>query len=137
MILVSACLCGFHCRYDGNTKPNEEIVQLVKEGKALPVCPEQLGGLTTPRLPSERTVDDQKVLASDGRDVTDAFTRGAEEALRLAKLYECERAILKARSPSCGKGTIYDGTFQGGLREGNGVTAELFMKNGLEVEVRD
>lgn len=137
MILVSACLCGFHCRYDGNTKPNDEIVKLVREGKALPVCPEQLGGLSTPRLPSERTPDDRKVLASDGRDVSDAFAKGAEEALRLARLYGCDRAILKARSPSCGKGTIYDGTFQGGLREGNGVTAELLMNNGIEVEVRD
>lgn len=137
MILVSACLCGYRCRYDGDTKPNPEIQALVREGQALPVCPEQLGGLTTPRLPSERTPDNSRVLASDGTDVTEAFKKGAEEALRLAQLYGCARAILKARSPSCGLGTIYDGTFQGGLRQGDGITAELLTRNGIPVEVRD
>lgn len=137
MILVSACLAGYRCRYDGDTKPSEEIMALVRAGKAIPICPEALGGLPCPRLPSERTADDTRVMASDGRDVTESFLRGANEALRIAKLYGCERAILKAHSPSCGLGTIYDGSFSGGLRQGNGVTAELLLQNGVAVETRD
>ncbi len=137
MIIVSACLAGYRCRYDGKTVPNEAIVALVKRGEAIPVCPEMLGGLPCPRIPSERTADGTKVLAKDGRDVTEAFQRGAEETLRLARLYGCGHAILKARSPSCGYGKIYDGSFSGTLREGSGVTAELLLENGITVEVKD
>ncbi len=137
MIIVSACLAGYRCRYDGKTVPNDEIVALVKEGKAIPACPEMLGGLPCPRIPSERTADGSKVVASDGRDVTEAFLLGARETLRMARLYGCEHAILKANSPSCGCGFIYDGSFSGTLREGLGVTAELLLENGITVEAKD
>ena len=137
MIIVSACLAGYRCRYDGKTAPNEEIVALVKRGEAIPVCPEMLGGLPCPRVPSERSADGARVLAKDGKDVTEAFERGAAETLRLARLYECGRAILKARSPSCGCGKVYDGSFSGTLRDGNGVTAELLLRSGVAVEVKD
>ncbi len=134
MIIVSACLAGYRCRYDGKTVPDDAIVDLVRTGNAIPVCPEMLGGLPCPRVPSERTADGERVVTKEGTDVTEAFRRGADETLRLAQLYGCTRAILKARSPSCGKGTVYDGTFSGTLREGNGVTAELLMKHGITVE---
>ena len=134
MIIVSACLAGYRCRYDGKTVPDDAIVDLVRTGNAIPVCPEMLGGLPCPRVPSERTADGERVVTKEGTDVTEAFRRGADETLRLAQLYGCTRAILKARSPSCGKGTVYDGTFSGTLREGDGVTAELLMKHGITVE---
>ena len=137
MIIVSACLAGYRCRYDGKITPDPEIVDLVKNGKAIPVCPEMLGGLPCPRVPAERTKDGSCVRTRDGKDVTEAFQRGAREALRLAELYGCDRAILKARSPSCGCGLIYDGTFSGTLKEGNGVTAELLLENGITVTVKD
>ena len=134
MIIVSACLAGYRCRYDGKTVPDDAIVDLVRTGNAIPVCPEMLGGLPCPRVPSERTADGERVVTKEDVDVTEAFRRGADETLRLAQLYGCTRAILKARSPSCGKGTVYDGTFSGTLREGDGVTAELLMKHGITVE---
>lgn len=137
MIIVSACLAGYRCRYDGKTVPNEAVVALVKRGEAIPVCPEMLGGLPCPRIPSERTADGTQVLARDGRDVTEAFQRGADETLRLARLYGCSHAILKARSPSCGYGEIYDGSFSGTLRTGNGVTVDLLLENGITVTVKD
>ena len=137
MFIVSACLAGYRVRYDGNTVPNQEIVALMQQGKAIPVCPEMLGGLPCPRTPSERTADGTRVLMRDGTDVTEAFQRGAAETLRMAKLYGCTHAILKARSPSCGCGAIYDGTFSGTLKTGDGVTAALLKENGITVEVKD
>lgn len=137
MIIVSACLAGYRCRYDGKTVPDEAVVALMKQGEAIPVCPEMLGGLPCPRVPSERTASGGRVVSRDGRDVTEAFRAGALETLRIARLYGCDHAILKARSPSCGCGRIYDGTFSGTLRDGNGVTAELLMENGITVEVKD
>ena len=137
MILVSACLAGYRCRYDGKVNPNPEIVALVKSGNAVPVCPEMLGGLPCPRTPAERTKDDRRVVMRDGNDVTDAFLSGAQETLRMAKLFGCTHAILKSHSPSCGKEEIYDGTFSGVLRPGNGVTADLLMQNGITVETKD
>ena len=137
MIIVSACLAGYRCRYDGKTVPNEEIVALIKRGEAIPACPEMLGGLPCPRVPSERSADGTRVITREGGDVTEAFRIGAEETLRLAHLYGCDRAILKARSPSCGCGLIYDGTFSGTLREGDGVTAALLRENGITVTVKD
>ena len=131
MILVSACLAGIPCRWDGKRKPNQKIVELVKAGKAIPVCPEQLGGLTTPREPSERV--NNKVQSRNGQDVTKQFVLGSQIVLEIAREYSCTQAILKARSPSCGKGMIYDGTFKDTLIEGNGLTAELLIKNGIEV----
>ena len=137
MILVSACLAGYRCRYDGKICPDEAIVDLVKKGEAIPVCPEMMGGLPCPRIPSERTADGTRVVTREGGDVTEAFSLGAEEALRLARLYGCEKAILKARSPSCGCGQVYDGTFSGTLRPGDGVTAQLLRENGVAVEVKE
>lgn len=137
MIIVSACLAGYRCRYDGERKPDPEIVERIKNGQAVPVCPEMLGGLPCPRVPAERTADGMRVVTKDGRDVTDAFLLGAQETLRMAELFGCDRAILKAHSPSCGKGTIYDGTFSGTLREGNGVTTDLLQGHGITVEVKE
>jgi len=137
MIIVSACLAGYRCRYDGKTKQDPSIVDLVKRGQAIPVCPELFGGLPCPRTPSERTADGSGVIAKDGNDVTEAFRLGAAETLRIARLYGCTHAILKAHSPSCGYGLVYDGSFSGTLRRGNGVTADLLLENGVTVEVKD
>ncbi|UTC48442.1 DUF523 domain-containing protein [Treponema vincentii] len=135
MLIVSACLAGFPCRYDGKKAINTAVQQLVKEGKAIPVCPEQLGGLPTPRLPAEMKAG--KVISSDGNDVTEAFEKGAAVVLEIAKQYGCTGALLKARSPSCGKGRIYDGSFSGILIEGNGKTADLLMRNGITVTTEE
>lgn len=132
-VLVSACLLGVNCRYNGIPVENAAVKELLdREGMTLiPVCPEQLGGLPTPRKPSERK--DGSVVSSEGEDRTAAFTRGAEEALRIAKLYGCEAAVLKERSPSCGNKEIYDGSFTGTVVPGAGVTAELLRMNGVKV----
>ena len=135
MLIVSACLAGFPCRYDGKNAINPDVQQLVREGKAIPVCPEQLGGLPTPRLPAEMKAG--KVISSDGNDVTEAFEKGAAVVLEIAKQYGCTGALLKARSPSCGKGRIYDGSFSGILIEGNGKTADLLMRNGITVTTEE
>jgi uncharacterized protein YbbK (DUF523 family) len=132
MILVSACLAGFPCRYDGSAGKNEKIQELVAQGKALPVCPEQLGGLPTPRLPAE--ISAGKVISRDGTDVSGAFKKGAETVLSIAKEYGITEAVLKARSPSCGKGCVHDGSFSGALVQGNGITADLLLKNGIVVK---
>ena len=129
--VVSACLAGLPCRYDGRTNLKPEVADLVASGLAVPVCPEEMGGLPTPRIPSERRGND--VVAADGRDVTAEFTAGAEAALYIAEEYGCSAAILKARSPSCGCGRIYDGTFTRTLIDGNGLFAELLLKKGFEV----
>lgn len=130
-ILISACLLGCACRYDGKSKPHPLAQELARRGLAVPVCPEQLGGLSTPRTPSER--QGQRVVMQNGRDVTAEYRRGAEEALAIARLYGCQIAVLKERSPSCGHGEIYDGTFTGRLTDGDGVTAELLRENGITV----
>jgi uncharacterized protein YbbK (DUF523 family) len=135
MIIVSACLVGLNCRYDGKNNYNARIIELVKSGKAIPICPEQLGGLPTPRIGSERIGN--KVIMKNGADVTHEFNRGAEEVLGLAKELGCKKAILAAKSPSCGKGKIYDGSFSRKLIDGNGVCAELLMKNGIKVYTED
>ncbi|MDD5178277.1 MAG: DUF523 domain-containing protein [Candidatus Nanoarchaeia archaeon] len=131
MIIVSACLAGIKCNYKGESKPNQKIIDLVKQGKAIPVCPEQLGGLITPRNPAEQK--DDKVFTKDGIDVTTQFKRGAEEVLKLAKSCNAKKAILKQRSPSCGSGQIYDGTFSKRIIKGDGVTAALLKKNNILV----
>ena len=131
MLIVSACLAGFPCRYDGKKAINPAVQQLVKEGKAIPVCPEQLGGLPTPRSAAE--MKEGKVINTDGDDVTKAFEKGAAVVLEIAQQYGCTAALLKARSPSCGKSLVYDGTFSGTIIAGNGKTADLLMKNGITV----
>ena len=130
-ILVSACLLGVCCRYDGESKPNPEVIALRDRFILIPICPEEDGGLPTPRTPSERVGD--KVLMRDGRDVTKNYIKGAKNALGRAEAFGCAAAILKARSPSCGKGKIYDGSFTGGLTDRDGVAAEMLMKNGIKV----
>lgn len=132
-VLVSACLLGVNCRYNGIPKENEAVKELLEREdiSLIPVCPEQLGGLPTPRTPSERR--GSFVVSSEGEDRTAAFAKGAEETLRIAKLYGCEAALLKERSPSCGNKEVYDGTFSGTVVLGEGVTAELLRKNGVKV----
>lgn len=130
-ILVSACLLGTPCRYDGKSKANPDVLALCARYNLIPVCPEVAGGLPTPRVPSERIGD--KVMMKDGRDVTDNYRIGAQEALRLCRLHNIKVAILKERSPSCGKGEIYDGSFSGVLTARDGVTAELLIKEGIRV----
>ena len=130
-ILISACLLGASCRYDGRSKPHPEVLKLAERHQLVPLCPEQLGGLPTPRMPSER--QGERVVTADGTDVTEQYQRGSEEALRLCRLLGCDVAVLKERSPSCGKERIYDGTFSGTLADGWGVTAELLRDNGIPV----
>lgn len=139
--LVSACLAGLRCRFDGDSSPLPEIEDLVRGGLALPVCPEQLGGLPTPRSRAEIVGGTGKdvlegrarVIDSRGRDVTDNFLRGAEEAWKLARLAGAKRAFLKDKSPSCGVTAIHAGSFRGELRSGPGVTAALLESRGLAV----
>lgn len=130
-ILISACLLGAGCRYDGGGNPVLSVEALMGQYQLIPVCPEQLGGLPTPRAPAER--QGAQVVTASGCDVTASFLRGAAQALYLARLFGCKRAVLKERSPSCGSGNIYDGTFSGTLTPGDGVTAELLKANGIAV----
>ena len=122
----------------GKNNLNEECLELLKQGEAILVCPEQMGGLQTPRNPSEiKIIDGEiKVFMNDGRDVTENYKRGAEEVLKLAKELNIKKAIFRKKSPSCGCGEIYDGTFTNTLTKGNGITASLLIENGIEVEVR-
>ncbi len=133
-ILISACLLGVACRYDGRTKPldKETIEKLKKKYHLIPVCPEIMGGLPTPRLPAEISAAGT-VIRKDGEDISGNYRRGAEEALRLAEIFQCETAILKERSPSCGAGQIYDGSFTNTLTSGNGIAADLLIRNGIRV----
>ena len=130
-LLISACLLGCRCRYDGASKPQPWIAALAERHELVPVCPEQMGGLATPRPPAERQGD--RVMTKEGADVTAQYRRGAEEALRLCRLFDCQAALLKERSPSCGCGSVYDGTFTGVLTAGDGVTAELLRAEGIPV----
>ena len=130
-IIVSNCLLGCNCRYKGDNCANADVRALAAAHTLIGVCPEQMGGLQTPRDPAEIVGD--RVISKAGKDVTDEYRAGAETALMLAQLNRADFAILKANSPSCGKGIIYDGTFTGGKREGNGVTTALFLANGIPV----
>lgn len=130
-ILVSACLLGAACKYSGGDNLCPQVAAMAQDHALISVCPEQLGGLPTPRTPAERQGD--RVVTKDGRDVTEAYLRGAQEALKLAMLFGCDTAILKARSPSCGARAIYDGSFTGTVVPGDGVTAELLQASGIRV----
>jgi uncharacterized protein YbbK (DUF523 family) len=140
-VLISACLLGVDCKYNGGNNQTKLCFEELKDVTFIPVCPEQLGGLSTPRLPSEIIDGDgndvldgkARVLNNKGEDVTRHFSKGAEETLRLAKLYNCEAAVLKQRSPSCGSSLIYDGSFKGKIKDGDGVTAALLKRNGIKV----
>lgn len=130
-VLVSACLLGIPCRYDGRGNVCPGLVELAEKVDLIPVCPEQLGGLATPRVPAERVGD--KVLTREGGDVTRQYRRGGELAAALAEFLDCRCALLKARSPSCGNGMIYDGTFSGQKVPGDGVTAQALKELGIPV----
>ena len=130
--LISACLIGCPCRYDGQSKPmSEDIRALFEKDVLIPVCPECLGGLPTPRPPAERQGD--RVINRKGCDVTEEYQRGANEVLRLARLYRADGVILRDRSPSCGTNGIYDGSFTATLCEGEGVCAALLRREGIRV----
>jgi len=139
--LCSACLLGIKCRYDNKSKPNKKVIKLSKKEVLIPVCPEQLGGLPTPRILQEiQGCFGKDILAGKGKvlnkkkeDVTRQFIRGAQETLKIAKLFGIKEAIFKQRSPSCGSGQIYDGTFSEKIIKGDGVTTTLLKKNGIKV----
>ena len=131
MIMVSACLLGENCKYSGGNNYCEEVAAFLKDKEYLAVCPELAGGLSSPRPPAE--IQGDRVMDREGHDVTKAFCRGAEKILALAKENQPELIILKANSPSCGVGTVYDGTFSGKKIPGNGLTAALLLQNGFKV----
>lgn len=128
-VLVSACLAGAACRYNGLGAPHPVVLRLVAQGRALLVCPEVLGGLAIPRAPVELRAG--RAVERGGRDVTAEFEAGARKALELALAAGCSRAILKARSPSCGAGWVYDGGFCGVLTPGDGIFAALLKAQGF------
>ena len=129
-VLVSLCLLGAGCRYDG--KGNQvDLSALMARAELIPVCPEQLGGLPTPRPPAE--IQNGQVVSRTGDDVTAAYRRGAEQTLRLCRLTGCSAAVLKANSPSCGCGQVHDGSFSGALVPGSGITAQLLKDHGVRV----
>jgi len=131
-IIISACLLGIHCRYDGTDKIQPQWLEALTGHHLVPVCPEQLGGLSTPRLPSEIVSEEPlRVEATNGTDVTGPFVRGAEESLSLAQLSGAVCAVLKEGSPSCGVNRIYDGTFSGAKVPGQGLTARILREAGL------
>ena len=130
-LLISACLLGIPCRYDGKSVRGVDVSHLREKYELVPVCPEIYGGLSTPRVPSERRGD--KTIMKDGRDVTENYIRGAEAAYQLCLQLDCKIALLKERSPSCGKNKIYDGSFSGVLVDGEGVTAEYLRLRGIKV----
>jgi len=135
MKLVSSCLAWVKCRWDGEARPCQKVIELIKQNEAIPVCPELLGGLAIPRMSAEQR--DGKVFTKDGKDVTGQYERGAEEALKIAKLTNCNEAILKSKSPSCGSGKIYDGTFSGNLVYWDGVFTKLLKKNNIKVSTEE
>ena len=130
-ILVSACLLGVNCRYNGSGGYLQDISELMQLAHLVPVCPEILGGLPTPRPPAERM--GERVVTCEGGDVTAQYMRGAEESVKLAKLYGAQLALMKERSPSCGQGQVYDGTFTKTLVEGDGLTARALKDLGIPV----
>lgn len=130
-ILVSSCLMGVNCRYNGKGRMVDEMYILKEKYNLIPVCPELYGGLSIPREAAEQK--DGLVITKSGKNFTDPFRKGAEEVLKLAKFYDCKYAILKERSPSCGFGKVYDGTFSDRLIDGNGVLAELLSLNGIKI----
>ena len=135
-IMVSACLAGENCKYNGGSNRNEKVLRLIKENEAIPVCPEQMGGLPTPRVPSE--IKEGVVTARDGRSVDKEFRSGAAKCLEIALRERPDMIVLQSRSPSCGVKQRYDGTFTGTLMEGAGVTAQLLMENGFRcIDVED
>lgn len=130
-IIVSSCLLGNNCKYNGGNNKNLNVISLSDKYNLIEICPEVMGGLLTPRYPSEIVGD--RVINTHGEDVTKEYTLGAQIALDVAKEFNCKYAILKSNSPSCGFGTIYDGTFSSTKIRGNGIAADLLFKNGIVV----
>lgn len=137
MILISACLAGIKCRYDAKSRRLDAAAALVGSGEALPVCPELLAGLPCPRPCCEIDEKTGRVVCADGRDLTAVFAEGARRTLAIARAAGVKKAVLKSKSPSCGRGRIYDGTFSGRLIEGDGLAARLLAENGIEVFTED
>ena len=141
MYLISACLCGVNCKYNGKNNLNNRCLELLREEKAILVCPEQLGGLSTPREPAELIGNtrevlegiDGKIISISGKDVTEEFLKGANETLKIAKAIGAKKAILKEGSPSCGCNFIYDGSFSGNKIRGKGLTAYMLEREGIKV----
>ncbi len=141
MLLISACLLGINCKYNGKNNRCPAVIDLGQEISIIPVCPEQLGGLSTPRCPAEITGGDGKdvlegkagVFNEKGEEITSHFLKGASETLKIARMLGAEEALLKARSPSCGEGQIYSGSFDGQTKKGDGVTAALLKQKGIYV----
>jgi uncharacterized protein YbbK (DUF523 family) len=141
MILVSACLCGLNCKYDGGNNEHPIFAEMLDRGEVVTVCPEVLGGLPIPRKPAEISpgtggdvlAGTAQVIARDGEDLTKFFVKGAQRSLELAQEHQVDLVILKSNSPSCGVGKIYDGTFTHQFKDGHGVTAALLKENGLSV----
>jgi uncharacterized protein YbbK (DUF523 family) len=131
--IVSACLAGEKCRYDCQSKPNQKIMDLVTSGEAISLCPEQLGGLSTPR-PAAEVQKDGKVLTIDGVDLSLPYQQGAKEAWKMAQSHPIRRAYLKSKSPMCGSSKIYDGSFSGKLTNGKGAFATLLAKHGITIK---
>lgn len=131
LFVVSACLAGKACRYDAGSNPCPQVMELVAQGKALPLCPEVLGGLPCPRPPCENVKG--RIMDRQGNDHSAAFVRGATEALAQARAFGASAAILKSRSPSCGFGQIYDGTFSKSLTQGHGLWANLLQQEGISL----
>lgn len=135
MILVSSCLIGLETRYNGEGTREESLMEFLKDKRFIPICPEQLGGLSTPRKPCEILIIDgqEKIINIDGEDKTQHFIKGANEVLKLVKEFDIKYAILKERSPSCGKGRIYDGSFSSKLIDGDGIAARMLTEAGVKV----
>lgn len=134
--MVSACLVGINCRYDGKNTLDEKLAELVRQGRAIPLCPEVLGGLPTPRDSCEIQASEdgrRTVMSREGTDCTAAYNEGARRTLEICRIAGIKKAVLQQRSPSCGCGLIYDGTFSGRLIEGNGITTGLLTANGIDV----
>ena len=134
-VLVSACLLGTDCKYNGGNNKNEKVIEFLKDKEVVPICPEQLGGLPTPRTPSE--IRNEKVYTKDDRDVTKEFKLGAEKVLKIAKEESIKKALLKESSPSCGVNKIYDGSFNNTKIKGMGITARLLKENGITIMSED
>lgn len=130
-ILVSACLLGYNVKYDGKNNFNKELSDFLNDYDVVAICPELLGGLNVPRIPSE--IKDDKVINQDGEDITNNFLRGARKVLDIAKENDIQVAILKKNSPSCGSNSVYDGTFTHKLIPGDGICARLLKENGMIV----
>ena len=145
MILVSACLLGVNCKYNGGNNKNQKVIEFLKEKEFVMACPEELGELKTPRISCEIANESVegvlkkkiKVMNKDSIDLTENFLNGAYKTLEIAKSKGVKTAILKAKSPSCGCGLVYDGTFNKKLILGNGVTTQILMDDGIEVITED